>query len=192
MGLLVSQEDSERESGSKGGGGEGAWTCVEAMLWHIMTPPVDYNYNHEDTLMMEGGRGKDQYGNGNDDVMITHHHNCMAWDASLVTSTKLFGEHEHTVSSESGTPRNSNGSSISTSHRHRQTDDDTVFEQVWSIMEGVPGIVSQKSKIIVRLFVGFLNDQYFIFHDDDPDQRELHLEDFFEELEKKEEDVKKG
>ena len=61
--------------------------------------------------------------------------------------------------------------------RHRCTDEATVFGLTWSVMEGVPQLITKKSKVVVPLFFNFLHRQYYLFHDDDPDARELALED---------------
>ncbi len=65
--------------------------------------------------------------------------------------------------------------------RHQSTDKITVFESVWKVLEGVPQLTTKKSRVIVPLFLDFLHNQYYLFHNDDPDSREFGLADHIEE-----------
>jgi hypothetical protein len=58
---------------------------------------------------------------------------------------------------------------------HLTTDKITVFENVWKVLEGIPQITTKKSKVVVPIFLNFLHCQYYFYHDDDPDARELNL-----------------
>ena len=53
------------------------------------------------------------------------------------------------------------------------TDKDTLFDTIWSITYKIPLIISRKARIIVPIFINFLSRQYFVYHDDDPDSREI-------------------
>lgn len=64
--------------------------------------------------------------------------------------------------------------------RHQSTDRITIFEQVWSVLESVPQLTTKKSRVIVPIFLSFLHNQYFLFHNDDPDAREFNLGDHIE------------
>jgi hypothetical protein len=59
--------------------------------------------------------------------------------------------------------------------RHQSTDRITIFEQVWSVLESVPQLTTKKSRVVVPIFLSFLHNQYFLFHNDDPDAREFNL-----------------
>ena len=54
-------------------------------------------------------------------------------------------------------------------YRHQTTDKITIFENVWNVLEGVPLLTTKKSRVIVPIFLQFLHNQYYFFHDDDPD-----------------------
>lgn len=64
---------------------------------------------------------------------------------------------------------------------YHTTDAETVMESVWKVAEQGHRIVAKHSRGIVPLFLRFLNEQYFAFHSNDQDARELHLDDFVEE-----------
>ena len=63
---------------------------------------------------------------------------------------------------------------------YHTTDAETVMESVWKVAEQGHRIVAKRSRGIVPLFLRFLNGQYFAFHSNDQDARELHLDDFVE------------
>ena len=88
---------------------------------------------------------------------------CVAWDESNGADVRLFGD-GHDIDG---------GGRVS---RHRTTDTSIIFENTWQVMESVPQLTVRKSKVIVPIFLEFLNYQYYRFHDDDPDARELSLE----------------
>ena len=96
---------------------------------------------------------------------IRHHRNmCVAWDESNGADVRLFGD-GHDMDG---------GGRVS---RHRTTETSIIFENTWKVMESVPQLTVRKSKVIVPIFLEFLHFQYYQFHDDDPDARELLLED---------------
>jgi len=112
---------------------------------------------------------------GNDDVasddILDHHSLFLMWDKSFGVNAKLF-QHQIEAARQSGR--------IS---RHHSTDRMTVFGNVWSVLEGVPKLTTKKSRIIVPIFLRFLHDQYFIFHDDDPDCREFQIHRYISDVE---------
>ena len=59
--------------------------------------------------------------------------------------------------------------------RHVVADELTLFESVWSIMKDGPHLTSTKSKVVVPMFFEFLAAQYYVFHQDEPDSREIDL-----------------
>jgi hypothetical protein len=96
---------------------------------------------------------------------ITHHHSlCLAWETSKGGQIDVFG------------PRNQpNNAQVS---RHAVCDELTLFESVWSVLENGPHLTSTKSKAVVPIFFEFLASQYYVFHQDDPDSREIDLSDY--------------
>ena len=61
------------------------------------------------------------------------------------------------------------------------TDTETVMESVWNVAEQGHKVVVKHSRGIVPLFLSFLHEQYFAFHSNDQDARELHLDEFVEQ-----------
>ena len=60
--------------------------------------------------------------------------------------------------------------------RHQTTDKIIVFESVWKVLEGVPQLTTKKSRTVVPIFLQFLHNQYYFFHDEDTDAREFNLQ----------------
>ena len=93
---------------------------------------------------------------------ITHHHSqCAAWEKSRGKNIEIFGSHY--------VDRNAQVS------RHVNADELTLFENIWSIMENAPHLTATKSKVAVPIFFEFLEHQYYVFHQDEPDTREVDL-----------------
>jgi len=63
---------------------------------------------------------------------------------------------------------------------YHTTDVETVMESVWKVAELGHKIVARHSRGIVPLFLQFLSEQYYAFHSNDQDARELHLNEFIE------------
>ena len=63
---------------------------------------------------------------------------------------------------------------------HQTTDKITVFENVWKVLEGLPQLTTKKSRVIVPIFLQFLHNQYYVYHDDDPDLREFALQNYLD------------
>lgn len=59
--------------------------------------------------------------------------------------------------------------------RHRCTDDETVLEQLWKVLEERPQLVMDNSKLVVGCMVNFFYYQHFV-SSSDPDAQELKLE----------------
>ena len=97
-----------------------------------------------------------------------HFDACRRWedsdgkDVSLFETSLLLVENEGEVSC------------------YHTTDSETVMESVWKVAELSHRIVAKHSRGIVPLFLRFLNEQYFAFHSNDQDARELHLTSFVE------------
>jgi len=138
-----------------------AWPTLSQNLERIMLPETfkaDGKMADNTNCLEEG-----------EDVMpllqiMRHLELCTAWDESSGTNVTLFGER---FDSE-GEGKVS---------RHRTTDASIIFENTWKVMESVPQLTARKSKVIVPIFLEFLHYQYYLFHDDEPDARELALQD---------------
>jgi U3 small nucleolar RNA-associated protein 20 len=59
--------------------------------------------------------------------------------------------------------------------RHTETDRLTIFEEVWAVLESLPEVTSKKSRVIVPIFLQFLHEQYYVYHNEDADAREFDL-----------------
>lgn len=141
-----------------------AWPTLAQKLDEVMKPEISSNEDtEEDEDKDETDETKKE---GKDDPIsqIRHHQNmCVAWDKSNGADVRLFGD-GHDIDG---------GGRVS---RHRTTDSSIIFENTWKVMESVPQLTVRKSKVIVPIFLEFLHFQYYRFHDDDPDARELSLE----------------
>jgi hypothetical protein len=136
-----------------------AWPSMSAQLHLVMDPSYFVNDTCSTSHLMTSYT---------ENEMSRYHENLLKWEMSggemadifqdQINSAKVFGR----VS------------------RHQSTDRVTYFEQVWSVMENMPDLTTKKSRFIVPVFLGFLHQQYFLFHDDDPDGRELNLQGQFE------------
>jgi hypothetical protein len=88
---------------------------------------------------------------------------CVAWETSSGNDTSLF--HGAVMAAkEQGR--------IS---RHQSTDEATVLQSVWSVIEGAPDLLMRHSKVMVPIFLRFMISQYYVAHPNDPDARELRL-----------------
>ena len=95
---------------------------------------------------------------------IDHHEMCVAWDTSGGDDPGLFSDEVNVAQAEGRVSR------------HLATDEPTIFELVWSVLEGAPDLMAKKSRVIVPIFLEFLHYQYFAYYDNDPDARELCLQ----------------
>ena len=131
------------------------WPYVEKALKQSLAQP-----SVEKTVI-------DQSISERDSNTITHHHSlCVAWETSKGRTIDIFG------------PRNElTNAQVS---RHVVSDELSLFESIWSILENGPHLTSTKSKVIVPIFFEFLVSQYFVFHQDEPDSRELDFSDYMQ------------
>jgi hypothetical protein len=100
---------------------------------------------------------------------IDHHRMCLAWETSNGSDPGLFRDEVIAAQADGRVSR------------HLTTDEPTFFGLVWSVLEGAPELTAKKSRVIVPIFLEFLYSQYFVYHDNDPDARELRLEDEIED-----------
>jgi hypothetical protein len=89
---------------------------------------------------------------------------CMAWETSSGSDTSLF-HGAVTAAKEHGR--------IS---RHQSTDEATVLQSVWSVIEGAPDLLMRHSRVMVPIFLRFMISQYYVAHPNDADARELQLQ----------------
>ena len=121
-----------------------AWPCIEAALKRSMTKSTcDDSSNEIDPDI---------------DAITSHHSLCLLWESSRGRNIDLFGDR---VEGQGQVPRN------------EVVDDLTLFESVWSIMENGSHLTATKSKMVVPMFFQFMLAQYYVFHDDDQDSREI-------------------
>lgn len=94
---------------------------------------------------------------------ITHQSLCIAWNSSGGRDACLFQAQIDTASEDGRVSP------------FLSTDRESVFQQVMKILEFVPEITAKYSRRIVPMFLDFLKNQYYFFHSNDPDARELQI-----------------
>ena len=143
------------------------WPCLEAQLRYVTNPIRDG--------ISDGERSDTATTHPNDennDASTIHNHLiqhldlCVAWEKSGGANASIFGDKAVAAARIDGRVS-----------RYQCTDANTIFELVWSVMEGVPQLTTRKSRVVVPIFLTFLHRQYYLFHDDDPDSREFGLKD---------------
>ena len=87
---------------------------------------------------------------------VQHHSQCKVWDDSDGTYQHLFGK-ELT--------------------QRFPTDEATVLQHLWSVIEGAPQLLARNSREIVPIFLQFLHSQFYARYPHDPDAREMRIED---------------
>ena len=131
-----------------------AWPCIEAALKRsMMKKPLD-GCNDDASAITN-------VPTSNIDSITSHHSLCLCWDSSKGKNINLFGDQN--IEKRGEVPRN------------QVVDELTLFESVWSIMENGPHLTATKSKVAVPLFFEFMVAQYYVFHDDDQDSREINF-----------------
>ncbi|CAJ1908376.1 unnamed protein product [Cylindrotheca closterium] len=90
-----------------------------------------------------------------------HLYNCEEWQSSNGTNVSIFG--------------NSDSIEDLGTARHQITDEDTATENIWGVAAESQHLVGKNSRVIIPVFLAFLHNQYFGFHINDPDARELEL-----------------
>jgi len=128
------------------------WPFIERALNQTMERSSVDNVHKDQAISSPG-----------EDPIIHHHRLCVEWELSKGKKNDIFRP--------SGEERNAQVS------RHAVTDELTLFENIWSILEKTPQLTSTKSKAVVPIFFEFLVNQYFVFHQDEPDSREIELND---------------
>jgi hypothetical protein len=136
-----------------------AWPFVELALNRSIEKPSIIEDNSADQKVTTSARDHPCHTG-----IITHHHSqCVAWEMSKGMRNDIF----RPLNKE----RNAQVS------RHVVTDELTLFESIWSILVNAPQLTSTKSKAVVPIFFDFLVSQYFVFHQDESDSREIDLTD---------------
>lgn len=132
------------------------WPCIEAALKKSMEKPLP--------KVEDSARHSSQSSSKHIKAMTNHHHECVAWEASRGKNHDVFGP--------------SNNEKNGQVSRHVESDKLTQFESIWSIMTNAPLLTSTKSKVVVPIYFEYIAQQYYVFHSDDPDAREINLSQF--------------
>ena len=89
------------------------------------------------------------------DYFADHQSQCKTWDDSDGTNQSLFGRDLT---------------------QRLPTDEATVLQHLWSVIEGAPQLLARNSREIVPIFLQFMHSQFYARYPHDPDARELHIE----------------
>ena len=130
---------------------ENVWPALEAKLKYAMLLPPPNQASTENFIQQSG-------------FCHDHHNRCVNWEASHGTDMSLF---QTPVTAER------EGRVV----RRQITDQETVMESLWRVVELAPHLLATRSRVLVPLFLEFLHGQYFFFHSNHPDARELNLKD---------------
>jgi hypothetical protein len=127
------------------------WPALEAKLVAVMERPSRQQESEDATAQ-------------NDIILSCSEHQsaCITWENSLGKSISVFQD-PFTSVNDGEVPR------------HLTTDEETVMESVWDVAEQGQQLVAKHSRVIVPVFLSFLHNQYYAFHSDNPDARELNL-----------------
>jgi hypothetical protein len=98
------------------------------------------------------------------DIVSCHDHHlaCIKWQDSCGADISIFQSPDDVL--ENGELPN-----------HLTTDEETVMESVWNVAEQLQQLLAKHSRVIVPAFISFLHNQYYGYHSNDPETRELHL-----------------
>jgi len=131
-----------------------AWPHIEAALKQSMKKLSSVDKGTDQIAMANDGNESRHI-----KTIARHHSLCVAWEISRGKNIDIFGPQNQ--------ERNAQVS------RHVVSDELTLFGNIWSIMENGPHLTSTKSKTVVPIYFEFLVGQYYVFHQDDPDSREI-------------------
>jgi hypothetical protein len=107
--------------------------------------------------------GKDEVSDKSNIVSCQDHHlACIHWQDSCGTDISIFQSPDDALE---------NGILPS----HLTTDEETVMESVWNVAEQLQQLLAKHSRVVVPVFISFLHNQYYCYHSNDPETRELHL-----------------
>ena len=140
-----------------------AWPHIEKALKQSMMKLLSKAGNMEDIVLAQNDE------DNSCDVtkaILQHFEQCIAWETSKGKNIEVFGAQTHERDAQVS--------------RHAVTDSLTLFENIWSIMENASHLTSTKSKVVVPIFFEFLSSQFYVFHQDEPDSREIDLSDLLE------------
>ncbi|CAB9504964.1 processome component 20 homolog [Seminavis robusta] len=96
---------------------------------------------------------------------------CATWDESNGENASLFGNE---------------------TSQHLPTDEATVLQHVWSVLENASEVVAKNSRKIVPIFLQFMHSQFYSYYPHDPDAKELRIEDHIEDTKKLDRALLKG
>ena len=128
------------------------WPCIEAALNRSMMKPIQEDFDKVASAISNEP-------SSTSGSISRHHSLCLLWESSKGKNTSVFGNQKLEKLGEVA--------------RNEVVDELTLFESLWSIMENGPHLTATKSKVVVPLFFEFMVSQYYIFHNDDQDSREI-------------------
>ena len=128
------------------------WPCIDAALKQSMMK------KNRDKIIAPTSSDEPA---SNIDAITGHHSLCLLLETSKGKNVNIF--------------RNQTMGKIGEVPRNESVDELTLFESVWSIMENGPHLTATKSKVIVPIFFDFMISQYYVFHNDDQDSREIEF-----------------
>jgi hypothetical protein len=131
---------------------DAVWPAIEATLMSSMErPPIRGKVTLEEDAAS--------------DIITFEDHliACGKWESSDGLNASIFGQSEFSLKDDEVPSFN-------------MTDEDTVTESIWGVAEQSQQTVAKNSRLIVPAFIRFLHNQYYAFHQNDPDARELALQ----------------
>ena len=130
---------------------DAVWPAIETKLVEVVTRHPDRRRSKEENEDLCNPKGLDHYGE------------CIRWEETAGNFFQL----SRVRHKEDGA-----GGYVS---KRLTTDGESVMESVWKVAEHAPHLVSRHSRVIVPVFIGFLHEQYYKYHSNDPDSKELNL-----------------
>jgi hypothetical protein len=128
------------------------WPALESKLVAVMEHSPD-KFKATDKVETDGP----------DTSCDSHHRICVKWETSEGKDVSILRA-------------DSSGIVEGRVSCHEVTDGETVMESVWNVAEHASHLLAKHSRVLVPAFLAFLHDQYYFFHSNDPDARELHLD----------------
>jgi len=128
------------------------WAPLKAQLSKLMTKMPE----KEEQVFMDAAPSSENSAG----AIFQQHGQFQAWDNSNGTDFSLFGGQ--------GTQR-------------LPTDEATVLQHAWSVLEGAPELMAKNSREIVPIFLQFMHAQFYARSPHDPDARELRIENHIED-----------
>jgi hypothetical protein len=128
------------------------WPCLETELAAVMKyalTTLSDNDSATETRCMSSS--------------LLHHAACVNWQESSGKDVSVFMA-SSLAEKDGEVPR------------HLTTDMITVMESVWKVAEEGQQFFARNSRVVVPIFISFLHREYFEYYSNDPEKRELHLQ----------------